>query len=107
MDDDLFNILKKVAQNQGPPYKSIKLIDDTLIVVLNDGQIVTKYNATEEDYYLVLEAKTKVEIKNKIAEEKYDSSFTPEYIIGADPNGFSTNPAIIKKTIKNRINKIN
>jgi predicted house-cleaning noncanonical NTP pyrophosphatase (MazG superfamily) len=105
MDDDLFNILKKVAQNQGPPYKSIKLIDDTLIVVLNDGQIVTKYNATEEDYYIVLEAKTKIEIKNKIAEENKEE-FSDVVEMG---NQWSPlpRPAFINKTIKNRINKIN
>ena len=66
MDDSLFNILKKVAENQGTPYKSVKLLNDTLIVVFKDGKILTKNDATKEDYQAVLDCKTTIEIKEKI-----------------------------------------
>ena len=66
MDDSLFNILKKVAENQGTPYRSVKLLNDTLIVVFKDGKILTKNDATKEDYQAVLDCKTTIEIKEKI-----------------------------------------
>ena len=95
MDDDLHSLLRKIAQNQGSPYKSVKLINDTLIVVLNDGQIITKFGATKEDYNTVVECKTKTEIKNNI---KTDAYYELDKIV---------NNSEIKKTIKSRINKIN
>lgn len=106
MNNDLFNILKKIAENQGTPYKSIKLIDDKLIVVLNDGNIITKYDATEEDYYAVLEAKTKIEIRNKFSSADHDienNDFSNDDRIMA----FALSNLAMKKTIKSRINKIN
>lgn len=108
MNKDLFNILKKIAENQGSPYKSIKLIEDRLIIVLNDGEIITKHDATEEDYYAVLEAKTKIEIKNKISIGDFDKNFDVIYTDSVDPLGFGK-PYLsnMKKTIKSRINKIN
>jgi predicted house-cleaning noncanonical NTP pyrophosphatase (MazG superfamily) len=95
MNDDLHSILTKIAQNQGSPYKSVKLINDTLIIVLNDGQIITKFGATKEDFNAVVECKTKTEIKNNI---KTDAYHELEKIV---------NNSEMKKTIKNRINKIN
>jgi predicted house-cleaning noncanonical NTP pyrophosphatase (MazG superfamily) len=103
MNDELFNKLKQIAENQGAPYKSIKLINDTLIVVLNDGQIITKNGATKEDYNAVLESKTKIEIKNKITVSDYDI----EKDESLDKTGFYTINANTKKIIKSRINKIN
>jgi hypothetical protein len=44
------------------PYFSMKLVNDTLTVVLNDGAIITKPNACEDDYYAVTEAKSVEEI---------------------------------------------
>lgn len=99
MNNDLFNKLKQIAENQGSPYKSVKLINDTLIVVLNDGNIVKKYDATEQDYYNVLKSKTKIEIKNKISVENNDIE-NQNYV---SPITSYT----MKKTIKSRINKIN
>ena len=52
-------IPKKV---EGKPYFSMKLVNDTLTVVLNDGAIITKPNACEDDYYAVTEAKSIEEI---------------------------------------------
>ena len=47
-------------------YKSVKLLNDTLIVVFKDGKILTKNDATKEDYQAVLDCKTTIEIKEKI-----------------------------------------
>lgn len=44
------------------PYFSMKLVNDTLTVVLNDGAIITKPNACEDDYYAVTEANSVEEI---------------------------------------------
>jgi hypothetical protein len=38
------------------PYLNVKLVNDVLTVVLNDGSILTKPNATENDYYAALSA---------------------------------------------------
>lgn len=100
---DIWEQLKQIAENQGSPYKSIKLIEDKLIVVLSDGQIITKDGATEEDYYTVLESKTKIEIKNKVAVGDSDI----EKVEFSDMTGNYTTNYNMKKTIKSRINKIN
>jgi len=47
---------------EGRPYFSMKLVNDTLTVVLNDGAIITKPNACEDDYYAVTEANSVEEI---------------------------------------------
>jgi hypothetical protein len=44
------------------PYFSMKLVNDTLTVVLNDGAIISKPHASEEDFYAVSKAKSVVEI---------------------------------------------
>src|SRR5687768_12763751 len=36
--------------SSGKPYKTIKLVDDKLTIVLLDGNIITKHNATAEDF---------------------------------------------------------
>lgn len=100
MNDDLFNIIRKIAENQGSPYKSVKLIGDTLVVVLNDGQILTKNDATKEDYNTVIEAKTKIEIKNKISTADSDIEKEQTYV-------GSVASYTMKNIIKKRINKIN
>ena len=38
------------------PYLSIKLVNDVLTIVLNDGSVLTKPNATENDYWTALNA---------------------------------------------------
>ena len=48
-----YDIDKKVV---GKPYFSMKMVNDTLTVVLNDGAIITKPNACEDDYYAVLKS---------------------------------------------------
>jgi predicted house-cleaning noncanonical NTP pyrophosphatase (MazG superfamily) len=103
MDESLKNILKQIAENQGSPYKSIKLIGNVLIVVLNDGQIITKNEATKEDYAAVLESKTKIEIKNKVSVGDSDI----EKVESSDITCTYTTNYDMKKVIKSRINKIN
>jgi len=44
------------------PYFSMKLVNDTLTVVLNDGAIISKPHASEEDFYAVADAKSVEEI---------------------------------------------
>jgi len=44
------------------PFFSIKLVNDTLTVVLRDGSVLSKPNATEEDYYAISDAKSVHEI---------------------------------------------
>ncbi len=99
MNDDLQSILRKIAENQGSPYKNVKLIGDTLVVVLSDGQIITKYEATEEDYNAIVKAKTKTEIKSKISVGDFDIE-KQSYVS-------SVASYTMKKAIKSRINKIN
>lgn len=100
---DIWEQLKQIAENQGSPYKSVKLINDTLIVVLNDGQVITKNRATKEDYTAVLESKTKTELKNKVSVK--DSNI--EKVEFSDMTGSYTTNYNMKKSIKSRINKIN
>ena len=60
------NKLEKLIDNQssdydidkpkGKPYFSMKLVNDTLTIVLPDGNILFKPGATEEDYYLAQSA---------------------------------------------------
>jgi hypothetical protein len=50
-------ILKKeLGVNIEKPYLSIKLVNDVLTIVLNDGSVLTKPNATENDYWTALSA---------------------------------------------------
>jgi hypothetical protein len=49
------------------PYFSLKLINDTLTVVLNDGNILTKPGATEEDFHAVSNARSVHEIQAIVA----------------------------------------
>lgn len=44
------------------PYFSMKMVNDTLTVVLNDGTIISKPNSCEDDFFAVSEAKSVEEI---------------------------------------------
>jgi len=52
------------------PYMVLKLINDTLTVVLNDGNILSKPNATEDDFAAVSNAKSVHEIHAIIASKE-------------------------------------
>ena len=41
-----------------PLYKNLKLVNDTLTVVTSNGNVLSKSEATEEDYYAILNAKS-------------------------------------------------
>jgi hypothetical protein len=56
-----------VQQPFEKPYFSLKLINDTLTVVLNDGSILNKPSATEEDYHAVVNARSVHEIHAIVA----------------------------------------
>jgi len=49
------------------PFLNLKLVNDTLTVVLRDGSVLSKPEATEEDYYAISEAKSVHEIYAIIA----------------------------------------
>ena len=40
-----------------PLYRGIKLVNDSLTILMNDGSIVNKPNATEEDYEAIINVK--------------------------------------------------
>jgi hypothetical protein len=40
------------------PYLNVKLVNDSLTVVLNDGSVLSKPNATKDDYYAAVSART-------------------------------------------------
>jgi hypothetical protein len=52
------------------PYFAIKLVNDTLTVVLADGTIITKPGATEDDYFAVQAARDLYEIHAVIASKE-------------------------------------
>ena len=47
-----------IVQQEGPLYKNLKLVNDTLTVVTSNGNVLSKSEATEEDYYAILNAKS-------------------------------------------------
>ena len=46
------------------PYTNIKLVNDVLTVVLRDGSILSKSNATDDDYYRAVNATTETALHN-------------------------------------------
>lgn len=74
----LEDILRKIIESQ-TVFKSAKLVNDTLIVVLNDGQILSKKGATQEDYNAVINSKSTVEIKNQINNDDEEDDVNKEY----------------------------
>jgi hypothetical protein len=46
------------------PYTNIKLVNDVLTVVLRDGSILSKSNATDDDYYKAVNATTETSLYN-------------------------------------------
>ena len=46
------------------PYINIKLVNDVLTVVLRDGSILSKSNATDDDYYRAVNATTETALHN-------------------------------------------
>lgn len=79
IDRVIENKLNSIAENEEPitekPYVNIKLVNDTLTIVLLDYSILTKPNATEEDFSKALNATSlqelyKITSDNNVYEEK-------------------------------------
>ena len=51
-------------------YLNVKLVNDTLIIVLLDGEIINKAGATEEDFDAVLKARSMSEVMNIVTSAK-------------------------------------
>jgi hypothetical protein len=58
------------VSQDGPLYKNLKLVNDTLTIVTNNGNVLSKSEATEEDYHAIVNAKTFDEIFNIISTAK-------------------------------------
>ena len=61
----------KTEDRSGKPlYKKLKLVNDTLTVVTSNGNVLSKSEATEEDYYAIVRAKSFDDIFNVISTAK-------------------------------------
>jgi hypothetical protein len=70
-------VLDKLMEPGVKPYSKLKMVNNNLTVVLSDGKILTKPNATEEHYNRIRVADTKEEIiaiieDREVAQEKED-----------------------------------
>lgn len=73
-------LMNEQDEASGQPYQSAKLVNDVLTVVMNDGSVITKMDATEDHYAAVQVAKNVAElysivsdpsvVNEKIEEEK-------------------------------------
>lgn len=98
MSNPLEDILRKIIESQ-TVFKSAKLVNDTLIVVLNDGQILSKKGATQEDYDAIINSKSTVEIKDKISDDNdNDDDVNKEYTLATISE--------MRKAINKRMSKI-
>jgi hypothetical protein len=52
------------VENFTKPYKNVKLVNDVITVVLNDGNIITKSDVSEEDFMNVRNAQSEIEVFN-------------------------------------------
>lgn len=52
------------VENFKKPYKNVKLVNDVITVVLNDGNIITKSDVSEEDFMNVRGAQSEIEVFN-------------------------------------------
>jgi len=51
------------------PYKNIKLVNDMLTIVLNDGSIISKPGATNDDFIYARSASTEQQLLNLVADQ--------------------------------------
>jgi hypothetical protein len=61
---------KEKQESLEKAFTNVKLVNDTLIVVLTNGKVLIKPEATEEDYYRVLASKTIDDVINVISSIK-------------------------------------
>jgi hypothetical protein len=50
-------------ESETPLYRGIKLVNDSLTILMSDGKIINKPNATEEDYEAIINAKSQFEFE--------------------------------------------
>lgn len=58
----LQDVLRQIIKSQ-TTHKSVRLIGNNLIVVLNDGSVLSKSDSNKEEYDAILQANTTMEIK--------------------------------------------
>lgn len=58
------------AVEPSKPYKNIKLVNDVLTIVLNDGSIITKSGATNDDFISARGASTEAWLLNLVASQE-------------------------------------
>jgi len=61
------NYATGVVAEAEKPYKSIKLVNDMLTIVLNDGSIISKPGATNDDFQYARKATTEEQLLNLVA----------------------------------------
>jgi len=61
------NYAASVIAEPEKPYKSIKLVNDMLTIVLNDGSIISKPGATNDDFQYARKATTEDQLLNLVA----------------------------------------
>jgi hypothetical protein len=57
-------------ESAAPLYRGIKLVNDSLTILMNDGNIINKPNATEEDYEAIINAKSQFEFERIVMDPK-------------------------------------
>jgi hypothetical protein len=60
-------VATSVVAEPEKPYKSIKLVNDMLTIVLNDGSIISKPGATNDDFQYARKATTEDQLLNLVA----------------------------------------
>lgn len=67
-DDDYeegrFSLDKEYDEYHSKPYENLKMVNDVLTIVLNDGNIITKTNASYDDFKTAQNARTEAELFN-------------------------------------------
>lgn len=80
IEKKLNTLMNEQDEAAGQPYQSAKLVNDVLTIVMNDGSVITKMDATEDHYVAVQVAKNVADlysivsdpsvVNEKIEEEK-------------------------------------
>ena len=80
IEKKLNTLMNEQDEDAGQPYQSAKLVNDVLTIVMNDGSVITKMDATEDHYVAVQVAKNVADlysivsdpsvVNEKIEEEK-------------------------------------
>ena len=63
------NLMDEESDSDVKPYTKIKMVNDTLIIVLNSGDIISKSDATNDDYRKAVNAKTEEELHTIVSHE--------------------------------------